>query len=163
MTTEQDISRRQAALLAFIGVGVTLLGVGIAVGCGAPPDLMGGGDAAAAATKIAAAGPLFRWGAPGWFVAIVGDVVRAWALYVFFRCINRSVAMLGAWWMLLHDAVFGFSLVGLLLASEMVAGTGALTSIPPETSSPLLLLLLKLHLYAIPPQHLLRRSKSLCA
>jgi hypothetical protein len=147
VTDERDISRRQAALLAFIGVAVTLLGVGIAIACGAPPDLLGGDDAAAAARKIAAAGRLFRIGVLGWSLVILGDVVRAWALYVFFRSIHRSIALLGAWWMLLHDAVFGFSLAGVLLASEVVAGAGTLASLPPETAHALLVLLLKAHLY----------------
>jgi hypothetical protein len=122
VTDEPDVSRRRAALLAFAGVVVTLLGVGVAVACGTPPDLLAGGDVVAAEKTIAHAGALFRVGVLGWFVAIVGDVLRAWALYVFFRSVNRSLSMLAAWWMLLHDAVFGFSLVGLLLASDVVAG-----------------------------------------
>lgn len=103
-------TRRHAAIVAFIGVVVTLMGVGVAVGLGAPPDLR---DASATTA------PTFRLAVLGWFVAIVGDVVRAWAIFVFFQSVNRALAMLGAWWMLLHDAVFAFALACLLVASEL--------------------------------------------
>lgn len=143
----EDVSQRTAAIVATIGLVVTLLGVGIAVGCGAPPDLARTGDAAAVAGKIAAAGGLFRVAVLGWLVAILGDIVRAWALYAYFRGVNRSVAQLAAWWMLLHDAIFGFSLASLLAASDVVGGAGAFAGMAASQAHPVMLLLLRAQEY----------------
>jgi hypothetical protein len=67
----------------------------------------------------------FRASIIGWFIAILGDMLRAWALYVFFRQVNKSIALLSAWFMLIHDAIFGSALVNLIFASEIVAGVVA--------------------------------------
>lgn len=104
-----DTSRRHAAITAFVGVVLTLVGVGLAVSLGAPPHL---------SDPNAVTAPTFRLAVFGWFLVIVGDVVRAWAIYVFFQPVNRGLAMLAAWWMLLHDAVLTVAIAGLLVASE---------------------------------------------
>jgi len=142
-----DVSQRTAAIVATVGLVATLVGVGIAVGCGAPPDLARAGDAAAVAGKIAAAGGLFRVAALGWLLAILGDVVRAWALYVFFRDVNRGIAQLAAWWMLLHDAIFGFSLASLLAASDVAGGADAFAGMEANQAYPLMMVLLRAHQY----------------
>jgi hypothetical protein len=142
-----DISQRTAAVLATIGVVITLVGVGIAMACGAPPDLARAGDATTVVAKITSAGGLFRVAVLGWVLTIIGDVVRAWALYVFFRGVNKSVAMLAAWWMLLHDAVFAFALVGLVVGSEVAGGAGAFGAMAPGHAQPLLMALLEAHRY----------------
>jgi len=142
-----DISQRTAAIVATVGVVVTLVGVGIAVLCGAPPDLAHAGDATSVAAKVTAAGGLFRVAVLGWVVSIIGDVVRAWALYVFFRGVNKSIAMLAAWWMLLHDAVFGFALVGLVAASEVASSTGAFSGLPTDLTRPWVTMLVEANGY----------------
>ncbi len=77
-----DTSPRQAAIIAGIGYLISFVGVIFA-------DIMGGnlvvaGDAAITAQNIMANDGPFRASIVGWFIAIVGDILRAWALYVFF-------------------------------------------------------------------------------
>ncbi len=139
------VTQRHAAIVAFVSVVLTLIGVIGAVACGVPPDLGLTEDPAAAAERIASSAGAFRLGILFWVLAIVGDVVRAWALYVFFQAVNRPVALLAAWWMLIHDAVFGVGLVGLVLASEVA--TGGL-GVPPELVPAAVGLLLKFHYIA---------------
>lgn len=92
-----------------------------------------------------ASGGLFRVGIFGWLIAIIGDVVRAWALYVFFRQVNKSIALLAAWWMLLHDAIFGVANVCLVVTSELLGGAGIFAGMAPDQLHPLMMLLLQLH------------------
>ena len=142
-----DVSQRNAGITAGVGVFITLAGVAVAVSCGAPPNLNIPGDAAATARKIIAAGGLFRVAIIGWLFAILGDVVRAWALYVFFRPVNKSVAMLSAWWMLLHDAVFAGANVSLVVVSELLGGMGAFASLAPQQTNALMMLFLEANNY----------------
>ena len=136
-----EISRRSVALIAFLGVVLTLIGVGVAAGGGAPPDLATG-DLAATVRGILDAGDGFRVGMVGWLLVIFGDVVRAWALYVFFRPVNRGVAMLAAWWMLLHDALLGVGTAALLVLSTGLAGAGPFAGMALGAADPLAALLL---------------------
>ena len=59
---------------------------------------------------------LFRSGIFGYLVAIFGDIIRAWALYIIFKNVNKSMALLSAWFMLIHDAIFGAALVNLIFS-----------------------------------------------
>ncbi len=138
---------RQAAIWAFVGLVLSFAGAIMAFVLGAPPEIGITDDGAATATEIADAGSQFRLAVVGWILAIIGDVVRAWAIYVFLREVNQALALLAAWWMLLHDAVFGFALSALLVASEVVGGTGAIGDLPADQVEPLMLVLLKLHYY----------------
>jgi hypothetical protein len=75
---------------------------------------------------------LFRAGILGWVLAILGDMVRAWGLYVFFKHVNRSLALLSVWFMLVHDAIFGASLVNLFFGSVLMSGADLLTVSAPD-------------------------------
>jgi hypothetical protein len=142
-----DISQRQAAIIAGIGFLITLAGVVLATICGTDPGIIVPGDAAATADKIVDSGGMFRTGIIGWLIAILGDVVRAWALYVFFKRVNKNVALLAAWWMLLHDAIFGFANSCLVVVSELLGGSGYFAGLPLDTVHPLMMMLLKMHFY----------------
>lgn len=142
-----DISQRNAAIIAGFGFLITLAGVVLASIGGAAPGLIVPGDAAATANKIVESGGLFRVGIIGWLIAIIGDVVRAWALYVFFKRVNKNIALLAAWWMLLHDAIFGFANTCLVVVSELLGGLGYFAGLAPDTVHPLMMMLLKTHFY----------------
>jgi len=136
-----------AARVALFGLVLSIAGSIAAVACGAPPDLARSAEPAALAEGIAALGDVFRWGALGWFVAIIGDVIRAWGLYIIFKRVSANGALLGVLWMLLHDAVFGFGLFGLLGASEVAGHVGPFATLAPEQSEPLMMTLLEAHHY----------------
>ena len=87
-----NISLRQAAIIAGIGYLITLVGVIFSGIKGS--NIIVAGDAAITAQNILSNDGSFRVGIIGWFIAILGDVVRAWALYAFFRQVNKSVAIL---------------------------------------------------------------------
>jgi len=115
-----DISQRQAAIVAGYGFLLTLIAVTFATIYG--ENLFVLEDAAATANNIMASGGLFRVGIVSWLFVILGDMVRAWALYVFFKPVNKSLALLAAWFMLVHDAILGVALVNLVFGSVLLSG-----------------------------------------
>ncbi|MCP5066358.1 MAG: DUF4386 domain-containing protein [bacterium] len=142
-----EISQRKAAVVAGIGLLITMAGVALAVSCGALPNLFIEGDAEATADRIVAAGGLFRVGILGWLIVILGDVVRAWALYVFLKPVNTSLALLAVWWMLLHDGVLAVAKICLAVASDLLGGASFFADLAPQQLHSLSMLLLKGHQY----------------
>jgi hypothetical protein len=90
------------------------------------------GDAAATATNITAHETLMRFGILGFVGIVVLDVVVAWALYVLFKPVNRSVAVLMGWFRLGYAAIFAYAVINLLDALRLVGGAGYLTAFTPD-------------------------------
>ena len=131
MTTRTaDTSQRTAAIAAGIGYLMSIIGV-VFVSL-TTNSLIVPGDAETTASNIMASEALFRAGILGWILAILGDMVRAWGLYVFFKQVNKSLALFSAWFMLVHDAIFGASLVNLFFGSVLLSGADFLTVFEPN-------------------------------
>jgi hypothetical protein len=115
-----DASRsiRKASLAA--GVGILLLsafaGFGYLV---VVQGLVTQGDAAKTAKDIMASEGMFRFGIAILYVAVILDVVVAWALLRVFSPVNRSISRLGAWFRLAYAGVF-------MVAIAQLAGIPAL-------------------------------------
>ena len=71
------------------------------------------GDAAATAGDIMASDGLFRLGLVALYLAVVCDVVVAWALLRVFTPVSRDLSRLAAWFRLAYSAVFLVSLAHL--------------------------------------------------
>jgi hypothetical protein len=124
-----DISLRKAAIVAGIGFLMSFIG---AIFATLFVDI---GDAATTANNI-------MFGVFGFLIAILGDMVRAWALYVFFKQVNKSLALFSAWFMLVHDAILGAALINLVFGSVLLSGAGHLTVFEPDQLHALRLLFL---------------------
>jgi len=129
-----DISPRQAAIVAMIGFLLSFVG---AIFASMNVEI---GDASTTANNI-------MFGVFGFLLAILGDIVRAWALYVFFKPVNKSLALLSAWFMLIHDAIFGAALLNLVLGSTLLSGADYLTVIEPDQLHALALLFSNAYTY----------------
>lgn len=125
-----DMSQRRIAIVA--GFGFLLSFVGRVFSTFFVDNLIVPGDVATTASNIMASEVLFRAGIASWLVAIIGDLVRAWALYLFFKQVNKPLALLAAWFMLIHDAVFAASLLNLVFGLALVSGAGYLTVLEPN-------------------------------
>jgi hypothetical protein len=66
-----------------------------------------------------------------WLLVILGDIIRAWALYVFLKQVNRRLALLAAWFMLIHDAILGVSLVYLVQVPLLALGASSVEALNP--------------------------------
>jgi len=114
-----EISLRKAAIIAGIGFLMSFVGAIFASGN------VNIGDAAITANNVMV-------GIFGFLIAILGDIVRAWAFYVYFKPINKSLALFSAWFMLIHDAIFGAALINLALGSTLISGVDYLTVLDPN-------------------------------
>lgn len=120
-----DISMRTAALVA--GVGLLILAIL------SPFALMNTyqnifvfGDAKATAENIMAAGNKFTVGVSMFLIVAILDIVVAWALYVLFKPVNRSLSLLAAWFRLAYAAIFALALNNLFIASQLLHGADTL-------------------------------------
>ena len=136
-----DISQRQAAKVAGFGLLISFIPA-IFVYMFVFPSLIVPGDAATTANNIMASAGLFRASIVFWLFVLIGDVVRAWALYVFFKPVNRSISLLAGWFMLIHVAIFGIAQLNLVFASELLSGAGYLTVFEPNQLHSLMMLFL---------------------
>ncbi|MHC4192743.1 MAG: DUF4386 domain-containing protein [Planctomycetota bacterium] len=141
-----DISQRKAAIIAGIGLLTSFIPA-IFANYFVLSRLIVPGDATTTANNILANEGLFRAGIVSWFIVLTGDVVRAWAFYVFFKQVNKSLALLAGWFMLIHVAIFGITQLNLVFASGLLSGAGYLTVFEPNQLHSLALLFLNGHNY----------------
>jgi hypothetical protein len=107
--TQATHATRNAARIA--GVALLLTAATSAAGnLIAVQGLVSPGDAAATARDIAASEGLFRLGVSALYLAVIGDVVVAWALMRVFSPVSRDLSRLAAWFRLAYAAVFMVSL-----------------------------------------------------
>jgi hypothetical protein len=102
-----DASRsiRKASLIA--GLGILLLAPLAAFGAIVVVEgLVTEGDAAKTAEDIMASEGMFRFGIASLYLAVILDVVIAWALFRVFGPANKSLSRLGAWLRLAYAGVF---------------------------------------------------------
>jgi len=148
-STIADISLRQAARAA----GICYLSIFMV---SALADfLMDGtasvvlGDVTTAVDNIVGNTTLFRLGVAGWIVVMVIDVIVAWALYVFLRPVNRSVALLAAWFRLIYVAILGSSLVTYFSVLGLLSGADHLAAIETSHLHAQVMVFLYTHKYAL--------------
>jgi len=121
-----DVSQRKAALVAGVGAIILLVAAIIAEFL-SRQRLVVPGDAAATVNNIMTSQMLFRSGIGGYLIILIFDVVLAWAFYVFFRQVNRSLSVLAAWFRLVYTAVFGAALFSLIAVLPLLSGAEYLT------------------------------------
>lgn len=113
------ISRRTMALIA--GVGLLLMAVMAPLAHFAVlENLVVPGDAAATVGNIAADEGLFRLAIAALLVVTFLDIVVAWAIYLLFKPVNESLAMLVGWLRLVAPAVFAMALANLVDVANLV-------------------------------------------
>jgi hypothetical protein len=90
------------------------------------------GDAATTANNIMANELLFRSGIACFMVLVILDVLMAWALYILLKPVNKSFAILAAWFRLVFAAILGVALHNLLSVLQLLSGTDYLTVFETE-------------------------------
>jgi len=117
-----DISLRKAAIVAGLGyVAIFIFATYAGIVSTGP------GDSAATASDKMANEVLFRSGIASWVIVLIADVVVAWALYVFFKPVSKSLSLLAAWFRLIFTAIAGITLLNLLIALQLSKGADHLT------------------------------------
>ncbi len=122
-TGTAEIAPRTLALIG--GVGLLLIAfLASFAQFGVVKALVVPGDAAATVANLVASEGLFRAGIAAFLVALMLDIVLAWALYQLLAPVNRSLALLTAWLRVAFAAVFAGALVNLLDAALAVSAAG---------------------------------------
>ena len=105
------------------------------------------GDAGATAANILASQSLMRVGLAGELVMLVCDVMVALALYVIFEPVSRSLALLAAFFRVVHAAVVGVNLLNNWMPLALLTRPGFLSVFEPAQLHALALLFLDAHAY----------------
>ena len=120
-TSGHDITLRQAALIA--GLGLLVLAVLSAIAnFGVFQRFIVPDDAQTTAQNIAANQGLFRIAIGSFFVVAILDVVVAWALYIVFQPVNRSLSLLAALFRVVYATMLALALNNLLSALQFLDG-----------------------------------------
>jgi hypothetical protein len=116
-----ELSLRTAAMVA--GVGLLLMAILSPFAfLNTYQNIVVSGDAKATADNIIAAGNLFNIGISIFVVVAILDIVVAWALYVLFKPVNKSLSLLAAWFRLAYAPIFALALTNLFNASQLLSG-----------------------------------------
>ena len=103
------------------------------------------GDAAATVNNIMANEGLFRIKIASTLIVLTLDVVAAWALYVLLKPVNKSLALLAAWFRVVYVTIYGMTQLILYSVLQLLGGADYLTVF--ETDQLYALVLLNLNTY----------------
>ena len=123
-----EVSQRQAAMTAGLGLLVMtvvfLLSDSLIFQKLIVPD-----DAATTADNIAASANLFRSGIGGLVIVALCDILVAWALFVFFAKVNRSLSLLAGWFRLVYSVLLVVALFNYVGVLQLLSGADYLHGI----------------------------------
>ena len=108
-------------------------------------ELIVSGDAAATAENIVASEMLWRIAFSGEIVMLVCDVAVAVILYVLLRPIDSSLALLAAFFRLMHVAIYGITAITNIATLYLLETADYLTAFQPDQLYALAYLSIKLH------------------
>ena len=81
------------------------------------------GDAAATTKNIMTNSGMFRVGISSYLLAAIFDVLVALALYIYLAPVNKGIALLAAWFRLVHAIIFALALGNLFNVLQLVSGS----------------------------------------
>ena len=110
-------------------------------------DLIVPGNALATASNIRASVQLFRVSIASDLVMIIFDVLLAWLLYILLNPVNKNLALLAAFFRIVHAAIYGLNLLNLFFVSHLLSGADFLSVFSTEQLDALVLLLINGHSY----------------
>jgi len=117
-----DISLRKAARIAGFGYLVVFIFAFYAGFVATGP-----GDSATTSINKLANEVLFRSGIASWIIVLAADAVVAWALYILLIPVNKSLALLVAWFRLIFTVIAAIALLFLIMALQLSKGADYLT------------------------------------
>jgi hypothetical protein len=138
-TSPQVYARVCGALYLYIGVA------GMFAELFVRSKLVVPGDAAATTANIAANELLFRIGFSGELLHLTFDVMVAVLLYVLLRPVDRTLALMAAFFRSASDVILAVASISHFAALRLLGGADYLATFPPEQLQTLALLALELH------------------
>ena len=137
-------SQRQTARIAGV-LYLIIIAAGIFAEFFVRSSLIVAGDAAATASQIMASESLFRIGIASDLIMILSDVAIGLAFYVLLKPVNKSLALLAAFFRLAQAATLGLNLLNLFVALQLVSGAGYLAGLGASQAQALAMVFLEAH------------------
>lgn len=103
------------------------------------------GDAAKTASNIMASERLFRIGIVFELITCAGDIALVIALYTLLEPVNRSLALLAAFWRLAESAIFGVVALSSMVTLLFLSGANHLAAFTPAQLQSLARLAISAH------------------
>lgn len=119
-------SPKRSARIAGLLYLFIFIGAGLSYGY-VQANILEPGDAAATARNITAAGWMFRLCVAAGILAFVCDIAVAAIFYMLLKPVSSTLSLMAAFFRLAQTAILGLNLIWLLLALNVVSGTGQLT------------------------------------
>lgn len=116
-----DISLAQAAMIAGIGYLIMIIIAPFSYGY-VYSGIVIPEDAQLTINNVNKNEMLFRAGLSGFIIVILSDVLVSLGLYVFLSPVNRTLALLTAWFRLIYVAIFAVALNSLFDVLHLVSG-----------------------------------------
>ena len=143
---KNSISLSKAALTAGIGLLIMTLTVPFAE-FKILPDLVNPNNALETANNITENSFSFNSAIFLIFITIIADIFVAWALYVFLKPVNKSLALLTAWFRLLYTSVYLVAVTNLIKVFTLSKGSSYFLSNSQEQISEFMLFYIKSYKY----------------
>lgn len=124
-------SVRRASVIA--GIGLLLMAVLAAFGeLVVLQDLVTRGDATQTANNIMNSEGMFRLSIASLFLVAVLDVIVAWALFIVFEQVNRTLSLLAAWFRAIYAGILLVAISQLVGVISILSNPGYLTGFSTE-------------------------------
>ncbi len=120
-----EISQRKAALIA----GLAYLIIFFLTPHAWIDKLIVPGDVTTTFANLSASESLFRAGIACWLIVLVADVVVAWALYYFFKPLNKGLSLFASWFRLLFVAIFAVNMLNWVGVLQLLEGSDYLAAL----------------------------------
>lgn len=124
----EKLTQRKAAITAGIAMLVVAASAMFAVGV-VQNKLIDWDNAAATTNNILDSIGLFRTGIFSWLITLIADIVTAWALYVFLKQVDNSLALLSAWFRVAYAIILGTAVMNFIFVSLLLGGDKSIPSI----------------------------------
>lgn len=118
-----EISERQAALVTGLGLLLMCVLAPIAY-FSVIQNLIVPGDASGTVANITDSLGSFRLSIVFLLLVAVLDIIVAWGLYVLLKPINKSLALLAAWFRVVYTAIFAVAIANLYNVLPLLEGVG---------------------------------------
>ncbi len=139
---------RRAAYARSAGIAyLVIIAAGIFAEFFVRSSLIVWGDAAATAANIVSSASLYRAGLAAELIMLACDVFVALALYAIFERVNRSLALLAAFFRIVHASIVGVNLLNTYMPLHLVSGAEYLGAFSPPQLHALVLAFLDAHNY----------------
>ena len=116
-----ELSLRTAAMVAGLGLLLMAILAPFAL-LNTYQNVFVAGDAQTTAENITALGNMFNIGISIFLIVAILDIIVAWALYILFKPVNKSLSLLAAWFRLVYAPLFALALNPLFSASQLLSG-----------------------------------------